>query len=142
MQNISDTNYIKKIAQIMEEESLNRVTVSQNGAEITLEKGKENKTTTPSPPVQTLTQTPAPPTSSDEEIKSPIVGIFYSSSAPDADPFVTIGQQVKKGDVLCIIEAMKLMNEITAEKDGKITDILVKNGDIVEYGTALFRIGE
>jgi acetyl-CoA carboxylase biotin carboxyl carrier protein len=74
------------------------------------------------------------------EVTSPIVGIFYSSSAPDADPFVHIGSKVKKGDVLCIIEAMKLMNEITAETDGEIVDICMKNGDIAEFGQVLFKI--
>ncbi|MCL1989071.1 MAG: acetyl-CoA carboxylase biotin carboxyl carrier protein [Firmicutes bacterium] len=73
-------------------------------------------------------------------VKSPMVGVFYASSSPDAAPFVRIGDNVQKGDVLCILEAMKLMNEIHAEKDGKIVDICVKNGDLVEYGQIMFKM--
>jgi acetyl-CoA carboxylase biotin carboxyl carrier protein len=73
-------------------------------------------------------------------VKSPIVGTFYSSSSPDKDPFVTVGKTVKKGDTLCIIEAMKLMNEIDSEFDGEVVEILVQNGAMVEYGQPLFRI--
>jgi acetyl-CoA carboxylase biotin carboxyl carrier protein len=74
------------------------------------------------------------------EVKSPIVGVFYSAPAPDSEPFVNIGSKVKKGDVLCIIEAMKLMNEITAECDGEIVDICAKNGEIAEFGQVLFKL--
>jgi acetyl-CoA carboxylase biotin carboxyl carrier protein len=74
------------------------------------------------------------------EVKSPIVGVFYAAPSPDVEPFVTIGSKVKKGDVLCIVEAMKLMNEITAECDGEIVDICVKNGEITEFGQVLFKI--
>lgn len=73
-------------------------------------------------------------------IKSPIVGTFYSSPSPDKEPFAVVGKKVKKGDVLCIIEAMKLMNEIESEFDGEITEILVENGSMVEYGQPLLRI--
>ncbi len=66
-------------------------------------------------------------------LKAPIVGTFYSAPAPDKDPFVSVGKQVKKGDVLYIIESMKLMNEVQAEQDGEISEILVKNGDAVEF---------
>lgn len=74
------------------------------------------------------------------EVRSPIVGVFYASSSPDAAPFVSVGSKVKKGDILCIIEAMKLMNEITAECDGEIADICIKNGEIAEYGQVLFKM--
>jgi len=74
------------------------------------------------------------------EIKSPLVGVYYASPSPDAETFVSIGSKVKKGDVLCIIETMKLMNEITAEQDGEIFDICIKNGDIAEYGQVLFKM--
>ncbi len=73
-------------------------------------------------------------------VRAPIVGVFYSAPSPDSDPFVTIGSKVKAGDVLCIIEAMKMMNEIVAEADGEIADICLKNGDIAEYGQVLFKI--
>jgi acetyl-CoA carboxylase biotin carboxyl carrier protein len=73
-------------------------------------------------------------------IKSPMVGTFYAAPAPDAPPFVQPGQQVEIGQVICVIEAMKLMNEIKAEVRGKIAEVLVNNGDPVEFAQALFRI--
>ena len=75
-------------------------------------------------------------------VKSPMVGTFYASSSPDKEPFVKIGDRVHKGQVLCIVEAMKLMNEIESEFDGEIAEICVKNEDVVEYGTPLFKIKE
>ena len=73
-------------------------------------------------------------------VHSPMVGTFYAAPAPDQDPYVTKGQSVKEGDVLCIIEAMKLMNEIKSEVSGKIVDILVENGQPVEFDQPLFKI--
>ncbi len=73
-------------------------------------------------------------------VKSPMVGTFYIKSSPTSNPYVEVGTEVKKGTVLCIIEAMKLMNEIESEFDGKIAEILVKDGEPVEYGKPLFRI--
>ena len=73
-------------------------------------------------------------------VKSPMVGTFYIKPSPTEKPYVEIGKEVKKGDILCIIEAMKLMNEIESEYAGKVTEILVKDGEMVEYGTPLFRI--
>ena len=73
-------------------------------------------------------------------IKSPMVGTFYANSAPDKDPFVKVGDRISKGQVVCIVEAMKLMNEIESEFDGEIVEICVKNEDVVEYGTPLFKI--
>lgn len=74
-------------------------------------------------------------------IKSPLVGIFYSSSSPDAKPYVAVGDTVKKGQVLGIIEAMKLMNEIESEYDGVVKEILIDNEQMAEYGQPLFVIG-
>lgn len=73
-------------------------------------------------------------------VKSPMVGTFYIKPSPTAEPYVEIGKDVKQGDTLCIIEAMKLMNEIESEFSGKVAEILAKDGDTVEYGTPLFRI--
>ena len=73
-------------------------------------------------------------------IKSPMVGTFYASSSPDKDPYVKVGDKVKKGQVVCIVEAMKLMNEIESEFDGEILEICVNNQDMVEYGTPLFKV--
>lgn len=73
-------------------------------------------------------------------VRSPMVGTFYIKPSPTSKPFVEVGKEVKVGDTLCIIEAMKLMNEIESEFAGKIVEILVRDGDCVEYGTSLFRI--
>jgi acetyl-CoA carboxylase biotin carboxyl carrier protein len=73
-------------------------------------------------------------------ITSPFVGTFYRAPAPESPPFTDVGQSVRKGQVVCIVEAMKLMNEIESESDGKIVEILVKNSEHVEYGQPLFRI--
>lgn len=75
-------------------------------------------------------------------VKSPVVGTFYSASAPGAEPFVTVGQQVKKGQTLCIVEAMKMMNEITAPASGTVTEILVKEEDMVEFDQVIMLIKE
>ena len=73
-------------------------------------------------------------------VTSPIGGVFYAAPAENADPYVSIGDNVAKGQTLCVVEAMKLMNEIAAEEDGVISEICVANGQVVEYGTELFRI--
>jgi acetyl-CoA carboxylase biotin carboxyl carrier protein len=75
-------------------------------------------------------------------VTSPFVGTFYTAPSPEAPVFVSVGQDVRKGQVVCIIEAMKLMNEIESEVDGRITEILVKNGEHVEYGQQLFRVAK
>ena len=73
-------------------------------------------------------------------VKSPMVGVFYSAPGTDSEPYVSVGDKVTAGDVLCIIEAMKIMNEITAEHDGVITEVCAENKQIVEFGQVLFRI--
>ncbi len=84
---------------------------------------------------------PAPaPEAAGKEVPAPMVGVVYLQANPDADPYVQVGDSVKKGQVLCLIEAMKLMNEIVAPQDGVVSAILVENENIVEYGKALFRI--
>ncbi len=74
-------------------------------------------------------------------ITSPMVGTFYRKSSPTSEPYVELGKQIQKGDTVCIIEAMKLMNEIESEFTGKVVEILVEDGKTVEYGTPLFKIG-
>ncbi len=69
-----------------------------------------------------------------------MVGVFYEAPSPEAEPFVKVGSKVKKGDVLCVVEAMKLLNEITADADGEIVDVCVENGQLVEYGQVLYKI--
>lgn len=92
-------------------------------------------TTPVAPAAETAAKAPAGKT-----IKAPIVGTFYAASSPDAAPFVEVGTRVKKGDVVCVIEAMKLMNEVEAEEDGEIVEILVSNEEMVEFGQPLFTI--
>ena len=88
-------------------------------------------------------KTTVEPKDSEEDykiVKSPMVGTFYSKSSPNATPYVQVGSRVKKGDILCIVEAMKLMNEIESEFDGEIVEICVKDGEMVDYGKPLFKI--
>ena len=73
-------------------------------------------------------------------VKSPMVGTFYSKSSPEAKSYVTVGSKVKKGDILCIVEAMKLMNEIESEFDGEVVEVCVEDGEMVDYGKPLFKI--
>ena len=80
------------------------------------------------------------PAKTGKEILSPMVGMFYAAPSPNSDPFVKPGDRVKKGDILCIIEAMKLMNEITAEEDGVLAEVLAENGQVVEFSQPLFRL--
>lgn len=82
-----------------------------------------------------------PPEPVGQLVTSPVVGIYYAAPSPDSDPFIKVGSSVEKGAPLCIIEAMKLMNEVTSPWSGIILDILVENGQRVEYGQPLFRIG-
>jgi acetyl-CoA carboxylase biotin carboxyl carrier protein len=89
-------------------------------------------------PVPAATPAPAAPTG--HVVKSPMVGTFYRSASPGAKPFIEVGSQVKEGETVCIIEAMKILNEIEADKGGTITEILVENGQAVEYGQPLFVI--
>ncbi len=99
----------------------------------------------PAAPAPSAAAPPPPPAVKPAEdkktftVNSPFVGTFYRSASPDSPPFVDVGQVVKKGQVLCIVEAMKLMNEIEAEQAGRLTEVLIQNGSPVEYGEPLFR---
>jgi len=94
----------------------------------------------PQPQSQPVPITPPAPPAGWLTLIAPVVGTFYRAPAPDADPYVEVGAVVQKGQILCVIEAMKLMNEIESEWDGKIVEILVENAQPVEYGEPLFRI--
>lgn len=92
-------------------------------------------------PAAPVAELPPPPAAVvGHQVKSPMVGTFYRASAPGAKPFIEIGAQVKEGDVLCIIEAMKILNEIESDKTGTVTRVLAENGQAVEYGQPLFVI--
>lgn len=138
---MNETN-IRKYAQLMKELGLTGLEITEENSKVRLERSvsvgaKETVYSVPesAPAVQ--------PTTENKDyisVKSPIVGVFYAAPAENVDPYVAIGDNVKKGQTLCIIEAMKLMNEITAEEDGVISEVCVTNGQVVEYGTELFRI--
>ncbi len=91
-------------------------------------------------PAPAAAAAPVAPADDSVVIDSPMVGTFYSAASPDADPYVKVGDRVQSGDVLCIVEAMKLMNEIEADVGGEIIEVLVENGQPVQFGQALFRI--
>lgn len=90
--------------------------------------------------IQTTQPVQEEPKEEYKEIKSPMVGTFYSKPSPDKEAFVKVGDKVKKGQVVCIIEAMKLMNEIEAEFDGEVVEVCLNDGDAVEYGKPLFKL--
>jgi acetyl-CoA carboxylase biotin carboxyl carrier protein len=147
-----DLNLIKKLIKILESSEVTDLEIEENGTRVKLAKKvrvTQSVSYTPaaaSPAAQTISE-PVSKTeekkSVDEhaglhEIKSPIVGTFYRAPAPDADSYVQIGDVVSAGSVLCIVEAMKLMNEIESDVSGKIVKILVENGKPVEYNQPLF----
>ena len=144
-----DINYIKQIADIMEEKSLTEVLVEDEGKRITMKKGEVAVQTVVATPVaQSVAPAPAPTPATEEEkparkataITSPMVGTFYAASSPDAEPYVKVGDVIKSGQVVCIIEAMKLMNEIEADVSGKIVEICVENGQTIEFGQVLMYV--
>ena len=131
---------IRKYARLMQELGLTGLEVKENLGGVRLERAGAASPAVMTAAAPAVQDVPAAPTSS--EVRSPMVGIFYAAPAEDAEPFVEVGRRVKKGDTLCVIEAMKLMNEITAEQDGTIVEICAQNGQAVEYGTPLFRYEE
>lgn len=139
----------EKIKQLMEEMGNSKLTAVDiefpDGTKISMKKDKmQEKIIQNTPIVENNTIENQKKEDKNEKkgniIKSPMVGTFYLKPSPTAEPYIEIGKEVKKGDVLCIIEAMKLMNEIESEYTGKVIEILVKDGDVVEYGTPLLRI--
>jgi len=144
-----DLEEIQKIVNLMEENNLVEFELEKEGFRIALKKAQP-MVVTPAATMPTIMAQNLPlPESAGEEPKtaedtevivSPMVGTFYAASSPDSPPYVTVGQQVEENDIVCIIEAMKVMNEIPAEMNGTITEILVSNGEPVEYDQPLFRI--
>ena len=131
---------IRSYAKLMQELGLTGLEIKEkDGTELRLERGVAAQ-----PPANLSAAVPAAePVSAvagATEICSPMVGVFYTAPAENAQPFVQVGDTVRRGDVLCIIEAMKLMNEITAERDGTIAEVCATDGQTVEYGTVLFRM--
>ena len=132
---------IRKYASLMQELGLTGLEITENNKAVRLE-----RTGPAAKQVVAVETGPAPAAGEKQEsgdyisVTSPLVGVFYAAPAEDAAPYVSIGDRVKKGQTLCIVEAMKLMNEITAEEDGVIAEICATNNQVVEFGTELFRI--
>ncbi len=146
---------IKELIATLDNSSLTHLDiVDKNGEKLSLKKKVANVTVpvgapapympmpqmpmAPAPTAEPATEKPAQPQGN--TIDCPMVGVFYTSPSPEADPYVKVGTKVNKGDVVCIIEAMKLMNEVTATESGTIQEVLVENGDLVEFGQPLFVI--
>ena len=147
-----DLGYLDQIIKLFEASTLTELEVDEEGSRITLSRHKETQAfamppmgyqmampaTAPAAAAQPAATAAPASGAKTHEVKSPIVGTFYRAPAPDADPYVQVGQHVSSGTTLCIIEAMKLMNEIESDASGKIVKILVENGQPVEYGQPLF----
>lgn len=139
---------IRELAQIVNDNGLSELEYQEGDTLIRLAKGSTIAAALPQATPATHVDQPAPLPEIDgtvdfnktTEVKSSLIGVFYASPSPDAKPYVQVGSKVNKGDVLCIIEAMKLMNEIVAEQSGEIVDVCVNNGDVVEFGQTLFKL--
>lgn len=150
-----EAEYIEKLANILADTGLTEISLEDGEQAITLRKDVVVTTAAPqvvaAAPVQPAAQVSAPtqaaPAESVEKkaskgtpITSPMVGTFYKSPSPDAEPFVSVGSTIKQGDVVCIVEAMKMMNEIEAEISGTVTEICVEDGQPVEFGQVLLYV--
>jgi len=149
-----DVNQIRELIKVVEMSDINEIIIEEAGSTVTVRKGvcgpsAPVPTTAPVSPVAGVAaeaSPEAPPTDSSarpaswKPVVAPMVGTFYSAASPGAEPYVEVGTTVEEGQVLCILEAMKLMNEITAEEAGIVREVCVKNADAVEYGTVLFYI--
>ena len=151
-----DLRKIKKLMELLEESGIAEIEVKEGEESIKLSRNISSTTNMQVPQIiQQPLQTAQPPTNQQNSdmdtnavdnlkkekrntVNSPMVGTFYASASPESKPFVTIGQSVKKGDTLCILEAMKMMNQVQAESDGKIVEILVDNAEPVEFDQPLF----
>lgn len=141
---------LKEMIHLMQEHGLTELEVEKDGFKIRIKKGllgtivqEGSQLATPASPLQSLPVGEEAKPAEESGIvlvRSPMVGTFYTAPAPDAAPYVSVGKEVKEGDVLCIIEAMKLMNEIKSEVQGRIVEILVQNGQPIEFDQPLFKI--
>jgi acetyl-CoA carboxylase biotin carboxyl carrier protein len=154
-----DLRKLKKLIDLVQESGIAELEITEGEEKVKIVKGGAVVVSTPQagalagqPAVPAAPGTPvpaqAPPPAVEPEpgqeghvVKAPMVGTFYRSPSPDAKPFIEVGQAVKEGDTICIIEAMKLMNEIEADASGVVKAILVENGQPVEYGQPLFILG-
>ena len=154
-----DIRKVKKLIEMLEESNLEEIEIQEGEESVRLVKNKANNLVSNQPIYSSPTQTVevATPSSDaheqvveenteDEEsgdiINSPMVGTFYASASPGSKPFISVGDHVNEGDVVCIVEAMKMMNEIKSEFSGKVLSVNVENSQPVEYGQALFEISK
>lgn len=142
-----DIEYVEKLAKVLSDNSLTEISLEDGEQAITLRKEVTGVVAAPvsmpaAPQVAPQTQTAEKPAEvkKGKPLTSPMVGTFYKAPSPDAKPFVEVGQTIKEGDVVCIVEAMKLMNEIEAEVSGKIVEICVADGQPVEFGQVLMYV--
>jgi acetyl-CoA carboxylase biotin carboxyl carrier protein len=151
-----DISYIKKIIKLVEHSSIDELELEEEGTKIKVARNRNSGVyvqTTQATPLPALPShdfqhvestksaiTNALPNLQYHEVRSPIVGTFYRAPSPDAEPYIEIGQSVKIGSVLCIVEAMKLMNEIESDCDGTVVKIIAENGKPVEYNQILFLV--
>lgn len=156
-----DSKRLAEIADVMEDRGLTRVRVEEpDGTAVELERASVAQpvavpmpmpgavaaqvaapTVAPAAPEPAAQAPAAAPEPKGTEVTAPMVGVFYAAPAPGDEPFVRVGSKVKAGETLCIIEAMKVLNEVTAEADGEVLEICVADGDLVEFGSCLMRIG-
>lgn len=156
-----DSKRLAEIADVMEDRGLTRVRVEEpNGTAVELERASAAQpvavpmpmpsamaasvaapAVAPAAPEPAAQAPAAAPEPKGTEVTAPMVGVFYAAPAPGDEPFVHVGSKVKAGETLCIIEAMKVLNEVTAEADGEVLEICVADGDLVEFGSCLMRIG-
>lgn len=157
-----DSKRLAEIADVMEDRGLTRVRVEEpDGTAVELERASAAQPVAvpmpmpgavtapavapvamPAAAPELAAQAPAAaPEPKSTEVTAPMVGVFYAAPAPGDEPFVRVGSKVKAGETLCIIEAMKVLNEVTAEADGEVLEICVADGDLVEFGSCLMRIG-
>ena len=154
-----DSKRLAEIADVMEDRGLTRVRVEEpDGTAVELERASAAQPVAmpmpsamaapvaapaamPAAPEPTAQTPAAAPEPKGTEVTAPMVGVFYAAPAPGDEPFVCVGSKVKAGETLCIIEAMKVLNEVTAEADGEVLEICVADGDLVEFGSCLMRIG-
>lgn len=145
-----DISQIRKLIRLIKDTDVSEIEVAEGdysvritrhtGGQATVAPVTAAVSSTPAAMPQPVTEIGGEEAEEEHVVKSPMVGTFYTAPSPDAEPFVSEGSKVAKGDILCIIEAMKLMNEIEAEYDGVVDRILVENATPVEYGTPLFVI--
>ena len=156
-----DSKRLAEIADVMEDRGLTRVRVEEpDGTAVELERASAAQPVAVPMPMPSAMAAPvaapaaalaapepaaqasaAAPEPQGVEVTAPMVGVFYAAPAPGDEPFVRVGSKVKAGETLCIIEAMKVLNEVTAEADGEVLEICVADGDLVEFGSCLMRIG-